>query len=46
MNVYCHGWFRYTDIFGKQHTTVFCQRYDPGLRRFVPDGGKERNHRD
>jgi hypothetical protein len=44
--IYCHGWVNYIDIFMKPHEVVFCRRYLVMGRRFVPIGGRERNHAD
>jgi hypothetical protein len=44
LSIYCHGWFRYIDIFMHPHDTVFCRRYSVTGRDFVPVGGMERNH--
>jgi hypothetical protein len=44
--LYCHGWYRYIDIFMKPHTAVFCRKYIVKTHEFQPAGGKERNHYD
>jgi hypothetical protein len=43
MNLYCHGFVTYRDIFKNVHWTKWCRRYLPRRGEWQPDGGLERN---
>jgi hypothetical protein len=46
IRLYCHGLFVYRDIFGNNHTTKFCRRYDPRIQQWISEGGRQRNSAD
>jgi hypothetical protein len=43
MNIYCHGYFSYSDIFNRSHPIKFCRKYVHNHREWESEGGRQRN---
>ena len=43
MDIYCHGFFAYRDIFNQSHRIKFCRKYVHRYQEWASEGGRARN---